>query len=104
MAYGARHLRTGAAATAGAGRGTPRELARHRGFYAVDTEAAAMRWPFGRHRNHDEADAAIKRAKDDLEQVKGQAHEVSRVASFLRERRESNHFGEGLMAILRGDR
>lgn len=65
-------------------------------------------WPF-RHRHvpeqrpHPDADKAIERAQAELERIKRQEPEVRQLAEFLRERRQSNHFGEGLMQILRGD-
>lgn len=65
-------------------------------------------WPFTRkgsateQRGPSEADRAIERARADVRKLEAQAPEVHRLAVFLRERRKENHFGEGLMEILRG--
>lgn len=66
-------------------------------------------WPFTRsrkvpeQRGPSEAERAIEQAKAEVRRLEGQADEVHSLAEFLRERRKSNHFGEAIMQILRGD-
>lgn len=62
-----------------------------------------MRWPFGRRRDSAEADEAIDRARGAITDARNRSAEVNRIVRDLRYRRTQNHFGEGIMRILRDD-